>query len=481
MEGQELIKILMTLVALPHESEWVEFKHNFHSPEEIGERISALSNSAALWEKSFAYLVFGVEDGSHEIVGTTFHCKADKKGNEELELWLLNRLNPRINFEAYEFDVDDKHISMYRIPAATGRPVTFLNEAYIRVGSLTKKLSGYPEKESKLWRNDTITLSETIVKDKLEYGDVQRYLSAETYFDLLRLPMPKSYDGILERFESEKFIVKNELGYGITELGAILLAKNLRDFSNIYRKAIRVIVYKGTGKLETIREQIFEQGYAVCFKTMVDWVNGQLPANEEIGRALRKDVRMYPDIAIREIAANMIIHQNFAVLGFPMIEIYSDRVEISSPGQPLISPDRFIDNYQSRNEDLADIMRRMGFCEEKGSGIDKAVAAIEEYQLPAFKVHVTDIRTAVIISALKSWQNTTREERIQACYQHACLKYMNNQMLTNRSLRERFNINEKNYTQISNVIKATLDRGLIKVGTPEGTNRRDVAYIPHWG
>jgi predicted HTH transcriptional regulator len=481
MEGQELIKILMTLVALPHECEWVEFKHNFHSPEEIGERISALSNSAALWEKSFAYLVFGVEDGSHEIVGTTFHCKADKKGNEELELWLLNRLNPRINFEAYEFDVDDKHISMYRIPAATGRPVTFLNEAYIRVGSLTKKLSGYPEKESKLWRNDTITLSETIVKDKLEYGDVQRYLSAETYFDLLRLPMPKSYDGILERFESEKFIVKNELGYGITELGAILLAKNLRDFSNIYRKAIRVIVYKGTGKLETIREQIFEQGYAVCFKTMVDWVNGQLPANEEIGRALRKDVRMYPDIAIREIAANMIIHQNFAVLGFPMIEIYSDRVEISSPGQPLISPDRFIDNYQSRNEDLADIMRRMGFCEEKGSGIDKAVAAIEEYQLPAFKVHVTDIRTAVIISALKSWQNTTREERIQACYQHACLKYMNNQMLTNRSLRERFNINEKNYTQISNVIKATLDRGLIKVGTPEGTNRRDVAYIPHWG
>jgi predicted HTH transcriptional regulator len=242
-----------------------------------------------------------------------------------------------------------------------------------------------------------------------------------------------------------------------------------------------VIVYKGTGKLETIREQIFEQGYAVCFKTMVDWVNGQLPANEEIGRALRKDVRMYPEIAIREIAANMIIHQNFAVLGFPMIEIYSDRVEISSPGQPLISPDRFIDNYQSRNEDLADIMRRMGFCEEKGSGIDKAVAAIEEYQLPAFKVHITDIRTSVTIYALKSWQNTTKEERIQACYQHACLRYMSNQMLTNRSLRERFNIDEKSYTQISNVIKATLERGLIKVGTPEGTNRRDVAYIPHWG
>jgi predicted HTH transcriptional regulator len=293
--------------------------------------------------------------------------------------------------------------------------------------------------------------------------------------------MPRSLDGILERFESENFIVKNELGYGITELGAILLAKNLRDFNNLYRKAIRVIVYKGTSKLETIREQIFEQGYAVCFKTMVDWVNGQLPANEVIGRALRKDVRMYPEIAIREIAANMIIHQNFAVLGFPMIEIYSDRVDISSPGQPLISPDRFIDNYQSRNEDLADVMRRMGFCEEKGSGMDKAVMAIEQYRLPPIKVHVSDIRTTITLLAYKTWAETSKEERLQACYQHACLRYMSNEMLTNKSLRERFGVDEKNYPMVSRIIKEAIKQGLIKVGTPEGSNRRDVAYIPIWG
>jgi predicted HTH transcriptional regulator len=326
-----------------------------------------------------------------------------------------------------------------------------------------------------------VELSHILVKDNLEAQDVQRYLSAETYFDLLQLPMPKSLDGILERFASEHFIVQTELGYGITELGAILLAKNLRDFSNLYRKAIRVIVYRGTGKLETIREQMFEQGYAVCFRTMVDWVNGQLPANEEIGIALRKEVRMYPEIAIRELTANMLIHQDFSVLGFPMVEIYSDRVELSSPGQPLIHPDRFIDEYQSRNNDVADIMRRMGFCEEKGSGIDKAVAAIEAYRLPPFKIRVSEVRTTVIISARKPWLEMTKEERIQACYQHACLKYMMNDMLTNKSLRERVGVDEKNYPQISKVIKDTLDAGLIKVGTPEGTNRRNVAYIPIWG
>lgn len=214
---------------------------------------------------------------------------------------------------------------------------------------------------------------------------------------------------------------------------------------------------------------------------LIDWVNGQLPANEEIGRALREDVRMYPEIAIREISANMIIHQDFSVLGFPMIEIYSDRVEISSPGQPLINPDRFIDEYQSRNEELADIMRRMGFCEEKGSGMDKALAAIEKYQLPPIKYRISDIRTTIILSEYKTWSEISKEERVQACYQHACLKYLSNEMLTNKSLRERLGVDEKNYPAVSLIIKEALLKGLIKVGTPDGTNRRDIAYIPNWG
>lgn len=477
-----LTDTLSRLIALPHETEWVEFKQNFHSPEEIGERISALSNSANLVGEPYGYIVFGIENELHEVVGTTFKAKSHKKGNEELEMWLLNRLNPRIDIECYEFDHGGKHISMYRIPAAVNKPVTFLNEAYVRVGSLTKKLINYPEKERKLWQyNVAYPLDKTIAKVCSCSGEVIRLLSAESYFDRLGLPMPQSSDGIISRFISERYVIISEGQYCITELGALLHAKDLRDFDSLYRKAIRVIVYKGKNKVETVREQIFEQGYAVCFINLLDWVNGQLPANEEIGRALRQDVRMYPESAVREIVANMIIHQDFSVLGFPMIEIYSDRVEISSPGQPLISTDRFIDEYQSRNEELADIMRRMGFCEEKGSGMDKALASIEQYQLPAIKYRVSDIRTTIILSEYKTWIDTSKEERIQACYQHACLKYLSNEMLTNKSFRERMGVPEKNYTAISGVIKETLERGLIKVGTPDGTNRRDIAYIPSWG
>lgn len=87
-------------------------------------------------------------------------------------------------------------------------------------------------------------------------------------------------------------------------------------------------------------------------------------------------------MAIRELTVNMLIHQGFAEQGFPMVEIYSDRIEISNLGLPLISVKHFIDKYQSRNDSLADIMRRMGICEEKGSGMDKTIFIIELYQLP---------------------------------------------------------------------------------------------------
>lgn len=358
-----------------------------------------MSNSVALLEKPYGYIIFGIEDGTHNIIGTSFHAKNHNVGNEELENWLVTRLNPRINVECYEFDYQGKHISMYRIPCATDRPVTFLHTAYIRVGSLTRKLMDFPEKEAKIWKHNRCKLLHQIpAKSCHKINEVISLLSIETYFDRLNMPMPQTSEGIIERFISERFIIKTEIGYDITELGALLLAKDFRQFESLYRKAIRVIVYKGKNKVETIREKSFEQGYALCVPLMIDCINGQLPANEEIGKALRTDVRMYPEIAIREIAANMIIHQDFNVHGFPMVEIYSDRVEISFPGQPLISTDRFIDAYQSRNEELADVMRRMGFCEEKGSGMDKAVEAIEQYQLPAIKYRISDIRTTIILS-----------------------------------------------------------------------------------
>lgn len=228
MEPSELELLLNHLVAYPSESEWIEFKHNFHSKEEIGERISALSNSAALLSKPYGYIVFGVEDGTRSIVGTSFHAKNHKVGNEELENWLVSRLNPRIDVECYEFDFHGRHISMYRVPCATDRPVSFLHTAYIRVGSLTRKLMDFPEKEAKIWNLKRSKLLHQIpAKSCRDINEVISLLSVETYFDRLNMPMPQTSEGIIERFLSERFIVDTEVGYDITELGAFASCKRL--------------------------------------------------------------------------------------------------------------------------------------------------------------------------------------------------------------------------------------------------------------
>ena len=480
MNEQQLKELLNELVKQPSESEWIEFKLNFHSFDEIGERISALSNGACLHNKPFGYLVFGVEDTTHIIKGTTFKPKLHKKGNEGLEHWLATRLNPRIDFIVHEFDYDaTRHISMFVIPATKNQPVEFVNQAYIRVGSLTKKLNNFPQKQAKIWKKDNLPFEKEIAKDNLDSSDITKYLSTETYFDLIKLPYPSTQQAVIDKFIEEGLVIQHK-GYAISKLGALLFAKNLKDFESVERKSVRVIVYKGKNKVVTEREQIGSKGYALGFEGLVDWINSQLPANEEIGKALRKETRMYPEIAIRELVANALIHQDLTEKGFPMVEIFTDRIEISNAGTPLVTPERFIDAYLSRNEKLADLMRRMGFCEEKGSGLDKVIYYNELYQLPPINVIVAENRTRVTIFSYKTLNDLDKKEKIRACYQHACLKYVSNEKMTNQSLRDRFQIENQNAAIASRIIRDSLADGVIKEDDPDSKSRKYASYLPWW-
>jgi len=480
MTEQQLIEFLDDLVKKPHENEWIEFKLNFHSLEEIGKSISALSNGACICNQLCGYLVFGVEDATHIIKGTTFKGKSFKKGNEDIEHWLINRLSPRIDFRIYEFDYDaQRHITAFLIPAAKNHPVEFLHQAYIRIGSITRDLREFPEKQSKIWKKQAVPFEKEVAKEDLSASDISKYLSMETYFDLMKLPYPSTRQGIIDKFQEEGLVVKSK-NYAITKLGAMLFAKNLKDFECLERKAPRVIVYKGKNKVETQREQFEFRGYAIGFDSLVTWINSQLPANEEIGKSLRKETRIYPEIAIRELVANALIHQDLNEKGFPAIEIFADRIEISNPGIPLVTPERFIDAYISRNEKLADLMRRIGFCEEKGSGMDKVIFYNELYQLPPIDIIIAEKCTKVVLYSYKTLNNLDKKEKIRACYQHACLKYVSNEKMTNFSLRERFKIEYKNAAIASRIIKDSLTSGVIKEDDLTSKSKKYASYLPFW-
>jgi len=149
----------------------------------------------------------------------------------------------------------------------------------------------------------------------------------------LSLNLPDNKEGILTKLCDEKIIIKNHSKYDISNLGAILFARNLTKFPLLRRKSVRIIIYKGKNKLETIKEFSSDKGYAIDFENIVNYIIEQLPANEVIQEAFRKKVEMYPAIAIRELVANTIIHQDFSEKGTsPMIEIYEDRIEFTNPG-----------------------------------------------------------------------------------------------------------------------------------------------------
>ena len=232
------------------------------------EYISALANAATLHGKAQAYLLWGVENGTHAIAGTGFSPAAAKTGNEPLETWLLRLLSPRIDFRFHEVMADGRRVVLLEIDRASRQPVAFNGTEFIRVGSTKRRLEEYPEKERALWRVlDRVDFEDGMAAERMSGESVLLKLDYPAYFDLLDTPLPDGHAAILDVLQRDLLIAPCEAGgYDITNLGAILLAKNLGDFRRLQRKAIRVIEYRGSGRTETSREQERCQGLCLWFR-----------------------------------------------------------------------------------------------------------------------------------------------------------------------------------------------------------------------
>ena len=194
------------------------------------------------------------------------------------------------------------------------------------------------------------------------------------------MTIPTNINDIAYYLIEEGIIVKQDNGlYAITNLGAILLAKNINNFPRISRKAVRIVQYSDTSRLNLKREDTSIKGYAVDIDRIINYIKALIPSDEIITDAVRNTYLAYPILAIREIIANALIHQDFSITGTgSTVEIFSNRIEITNPGLPLIDIKRIIDNPpKSRNEKLASLMRRFGLCEELGSGWDRIIVSVQ--------------------------------------------------------------------------------------------------------
>jgi len=482
MATQNPQNLLNRLLKEPTETTWLEFKENNDNPDKIGKWISACANAAILEGQSRAFLIYGIENQTRQKVGTTVRFNTMKKGGENFINWINRMITPSLMMEFLDFEEADKQFSILVIEPTYDRPVKFSGVEYIRVGENIKELGDFPDHERAIWLatgkrkfENSISLPHQSVEQVFEKLDV------DIYYKLSGEEKPQKNEEVIRRLSLYGLIIDDmEGGYDITNLGAILFARDIGAFPSITTKSVRVIKYTGTDKRESSGEIEGKRGYAVGFAGLMQYVIKAVPSEEKYIKGIRTMVPVYPETAIREVIANALIHQDFLVSGAgPVIEIYSDRIEVTNPGNSLIEIDRMIDERRSRNEKLASTMRFLGFCEERGGGLDKALIEIEASNLPTFDFEPSETSMRIVLFGPKKFNKLSKEEKQRACFYHCVLRWMKKDYMSNTTLRERFSLPSEEYQIVSAIISESVKKERIVPADADQGNRY-AKYVPYW-
>jgi ATP-dependent DNA helicase RecG len=474
--------LLRRLLREPGEGAWLEFKENNCRPDLLGETVSACANGAMLVSKERAYIVFGVENETKKKTGTDVRLNELKKGGENLTNWLTRMIEPRLSMEFLDFEEGEKRFAILVIEPTYDRPVRFGSTEYIRIGENVKSLRDFPEQERALWLATSRHKFESAVAlPHQSAAQVLERLDADAFYTLTGDERTRNPEEVIRRFLAIGFIRDDmEDGYDITNLGAILLARDLSAFPSVAKKSVRVIQYVGRDKTKSEREIEGRRGYAIGFSALIQFIRNRVPAEERYLDGVRQMVPVFPMTAIREIIANALIHQDFTISGVgPVVEIYADRIEVTNPGNSLIELDRIIDERRSRNEKLAGTMRSLGICEERGGGIDKAIIEIEELSLPAPEFIASENTMRVVVFGQKPFEKLSKGDKIWACFCHCVVRWLRHDYMSNTTLRERFSLAQEDYQAVSAVISDARKAERI-VPAEEDQGKRNARYVPYW-
>lgn len=462
-------------------------------PNELDWKLTLTENKTRLSEHLCAFANYS--GGGHLVFG--IHSSGTPETIEEAaansivtQVTNLGRaaIEPPAQIDHACEEYDGNRLLFIRIPESPEKPVHIrggsIDKTFIRSGGSTRAASRQ-DVAALLLNSKTPTWEELNASLLLSDLELIAMLDLGPIFKMLDRPKPETQEALLEWLSAEKFINRIPTGGGyITNLGAIAAADAIEKFETLSRKAIRVIHYQGLNKTITVEEVSGRRGYAIGFQGLLTFIMRLLPKSEIIEAALRTSRPIYPEIALRELIANALIHQDFLISGTgPMIEIYDDRIEITNPGTLLPSKqtDKLIGTQgESRNEKLARAFRRYRICEERGSGLLKAALDCEVFGLPPIAFTNGTNFFKVTLFSPRTFAEMTERERLDACYQHAVLKYYSSSTMTNKSLRERLRMPEKHRSMVSVLIQKAVEQKRIKPADPDNASLRFTEYLPYW-
>jgi ATP-dependent DNA helicase RecG len=379
MNSTELHALLDRLRAEPRETEWLEFKTNRYEPQLLGEYLSALSNSACLHGKPRGYLIFGIEDETHNVVGTTFDPAAEKgKGNQLLPLWLSLGLKPNAGFEFYPFDYQGKRVVLFDVYPAAGQPVKFYGIAYIRDGSSKTELAKYPEKERQIWQCRVDWSAHICERASISDLDPAAIAKARQEFKTKISPdkLPAAAQEV-DGWDDATFLNKAKLTVrGAVTHAALLLLGRDETTALLAPAVARISWILKNDRNEEKDYEHFGPPFLLNVNRVLARIRNLTVRELPSGTLFPVELAQYDPWVIREALHNCIAHQDYSLRGRINVVESPTSLILSNVGgflpgsvEAVIRQDAPLEIY--RNPFLAEAMVNLNMIDTQGGGIKR--------------------------------------------------------------------------------------------------------------
>lgn len=374
MNGSRYVALIDRLRERPAETEWLEFKRSYHEPEQVGQYLSALANSACLGGRSSGYLVFGIDDESHEVVGTEFDPYATKaKGNQDLLPWLGASLQPNTGFEVHLVDHPNGRVVLFEVGPARDQPVSFRQTAYVRVGASKTELGRHPEKARAIWTRGNDWSADVCRQATLDDLDPEALVNAREQFAVKHPAQAKD----VEAWDDTTFLNKARvLKQGSVTNTALLLLGRAESSVLLAPEVAKISwVLKDARNRELDYDHIGPP-FLLAGDRLLERVRNLTVRALPSGTLFPQEISQYDRWVIREAVHNCIAHQDYALRGRIVVVEFPDRVLFTNVGdflpgdvETVIRQDAPQTMY--RNPFLADAMVELNLIDIQGGGIKR--------------------------------------------------------------------------------------------------------------